>query len=106
MFGLFNNGEENSPTENEIRDFMKQGAVFLDVRTPMEYEEGHIENAPNIPVQIIHEKLEEIKKMPQPIITYCRSGARSGQATIFLEKNGIKSINAGGFVQLDQILNS
>ena len=106
MFGLFNNAEENSPSADEIRDFMKQGAVFLDVRTPMEYEEGHIENAPNIPVQIIHERLDEIKVMPQPIITYCRSGVRSGQATIFLEKNGIKSMNAGGFIDLKQILNS
>ena len=34
-----------------VKEAMEEGAVIVDVRTPQEYNEGHISNSLNIPVQ-------------------------------------------------------
>lgn len=42
--------------------------------------------------------------MKQPIVTYCRSGSRSGMATSMLKQNGIKEVyNGGGLEDLLQL---
>ena len=106
MFGFLKNLGQTGPTSEELKQYKADGATFLDVRSPGEYAEGHIPGAPNIPVQVIDQQLEAIKKMQQPIITYCRSGGRAGSATNYLKKNGIESFNAGGFDSLSTMLNS
>lgn len=70
--------------------------TIVDVRMPFEYEEEHIEGAINIPLQEIPQRIEEFKKMKQPIVVYCRSGNRSGQAQMFLRHHGITEIYNGG----------
>jgi len=92
------------PSIEDLNKYKEEGATFLDVRTPIEYAEGHVKGSINIPVQVIDKNLDKIKKMQQPIITYCRSGARSGQATNFLKIQGMESFNAGGFANLNQKL--
>lgn len=48
-------------------------ALIIDVRTNREYEEGHIENAINIPFEKLS---KEYNKMPRDLILilYCKSG--------------------------------
>ena len=69
------------------------GYMIIDVRTPEEYEEGHLEEAINIEYQNIVEELNEqnISK-DTPIVVYCKSGGRSGQAFESLEKEGFTSL--------------
>ena len=43
--------------------------------------------------------------MPQPIIVFCRSGNRSGNAAIFLQAQGLEEVfNGGGFQDVLDIL--
>ena len=51
-------------------------AIIIDVRTPQEYESGHIENSINIEWQDIKEVDNTLTK-EQKIYLYCRSGNRS-----------------------------
>lgn len=73
-----------------------QEVKVIDVRTPGEFAGGHVEGSINIPVNIIHEHIEEIKAINQPIILCCASGGRSNSAYHFLKSNGIENISDGG----------
>ena len=67
--------------------------MIIDVRTPEEYAEGHLDNTINIEYQDIVEKLEEKKiSKDTPIIVYCKSGGRSGQAFESLKQAGYTHI--------------
>lgn len=89
---------------NNIVEYKEKGAVILDVRTYEEFASGHISGSKNIPLQILNNKIEEIKKMNKPIIACCRSGMRSGQATSILKQHGIDCINGGGWDSLERKL--
>lgn len=66
---------------------------FVDVRTPEEVAAGQIPGAINIDYKNANFK-EEIGKLDpsKPIYLYCRSGNRSGKASILLEEIGFKEI--------------
>ncbi|WP_445455445.1 rhodanese-like domain-containing protein [Flavobacterium sp. HNIBRBA15423] len=85
---------------NEIKEFVANGAIILDVRTPEEFKEGHINGSKNIALNSLNGKIAEIKKWNKPIIACCRSGMRSAQATSLLKQNGIECINGGGWTSL------
>ena len=71
----------------------KQNALLLDVRTPEEFAEGHLERAINIPVQQLESKLTALAdKKEQQIVVYCRSGRRSANAKAMLEKAGFTKV--------------
>ncbi|MDA9339955.1 rhodanese-like domain-containing protein [Polaribacter sp.] len=84
----------------EIKDYLERGAVVLDVRTLEEWNEGHVSGSKHIVLTVIPLELEQIKSWGKPVITVCRSGARSGQAAQFLSKKGIDSINGGPWQNL------
>ena len=65
--------------------------VILDVRTPSEYEDAHIEGAINIPVEDIGDRLNELIAN-DVILVYCRTGNRSGTAVGIMEENGFSKI--------------
>lgn len=70
--------------------------TILDVRTPAEFNSGHIEGAINIPVDQVANRIDEIKEMPTPVVAYCRSGNRSGMAVSILKQHGITDVTNGG----------
>ncbi|MBA7508580.1 Thiosulfate sulfurtransferase GlpE [subsurface metagenome] len=75
-----------------------QDYIILDVRTPDEFKEGHIEGAILIPVLELDNRLGELPK-DKPIITYCRSGSRSRNAANILVENGFTQIyDMGGIL--------
>ena len=89
---------------NEIKEFVANGAIILDVRTPEEFKEGHIKGSKNIALHSLNAKIAEIKKWNKPVIACCRSGMRSAQATSILNQNGIECINGGGWTSLQSKL--
>ena len=74
------------------------GSIMIDVRTPDEYRDGHIEGALSIP--LASSPATASKRLPNknaPIYAYCLSGARSAQAVRELERQGYTNVvNMGG----------
>lgn len=100
LFNLF----KRSNMSAEIKEYLENGAVVLDVRTLEEWNDGHSEGAKHIVLQTIPEHVDEIKSWNKPVIAVCRSGARSGQATQFLQNHGVDVINGGPWGNVDQYL--
>jgi len=71
-------------------------ATIVDVRETYEFQYGHAANAINIPLSGLVARMDEFRKMSAPIVLYCQSGNRSGQARQFLLANGIKEVYNGG----------
>lgn len=71
----------------EFKEFIANPDVQLvDVRTPEEYNAGHIPGSINIDVSEGHEELAEKLDLERPVALYCRSGRRSETAGWTLEK--------------------
>ena len=66
---------------------------LIDVRTPNEYEEGHIDNATLIDflADNFKDKVQSLDKN-KPVYLYCRSGGRSGRASKILKELGFIEI--------------
>jgi phage shock protein E len=65
------------------------GALIIDVRTREEFNAGHVQNAVNLPVQLLERYYEQIPQ-DKAIVVYCRTGSRSQMAAEFLGKKGWK----------------
>ena len=70
-------------------------AIIVDVRTPEEFERGHLEQSINIPLGAIQNHIRDFKATGKPVVLICRSGARSGRASELLKSNGIDAYNGG-----------
>ncbi len=81
-------------TTEEVETIIQSEDVqLIDVRTPEEYEEGHILNAQNIDYNSPNFEVDITKlDKTKPVLLYCKSGNRSGKSSqIFLEA-GFKTI--------------
>ncbi len=80
-------------SQEEAVSKIAEGAILIDVRTPYEYKEGHIEGAISLPNDTIEVTIT--KKVPDKntsIIVYCRSGSRSKEAANTLLKLGYQNV--------------
>ncbi len=75
--------------------------TIVDVRTPAEFQGGHVAGSINIPLQEIPKRVEELRALKQPILLCCASGMRSGQATTYLKGLGIICENGGGWTEVN-----
>ena len=90
---------------NNITELLKKNeTVIVDVRNTWEFEEGHLKNALNIPLNEIPIRINEFKKLKGPFVLYCRSGNRSGAAVSILKQAGISnSYNGGGIFDIQNL---
>lgn len=89
-FATNREGEESEEEINYLsaKEIIKNdvNAVLLDVRSPQEYKEGHLESAINIPLYNLEVECEKkIKDKQRAIIIYCQSGNRSRKAIKILK---------------------
>ena len=78
--------------------------IVIDVRTPVELSEGHLQSSDNIEWQNILSITESVPKN-EKIYLYCRSGNRSGKATKLLIDAGYTNVtNAGSISQAGELL--
>ena len=85
--------ENNDIDITEFLNKIKQGAIILDVRNRREFQEGHIQNAINIPVFEINKEINNIiPNKDQLIVIYCQSGERSRNAYLKMKKIGYSNI--------------
>lgn len=94
----------SNPEFKHIQEYLDKGAIVLDVRTYAEYNEGHVEDALHIVLDDLEYEIDRIKALKKPIITCCRSGARSERAKDILEDNGIDAINGGPWQNVESYL--
>ena len=74
-----------------------QDAIVIDVRSPAEFQMGHVEGALNIPVEIISpQNIAPLNDQNQTIIVYCASGMRSAYARTMLMQLGYTNVINGG----------
>jgi rhodanese-related sulfurtransferase len=74
--------------------------IIVDVRTPEEYQSGHLVNATLINYYDSDFK-EQISKLDKskPVYVYCKAGVRSAKAANILRESGFKEVYdlQGGF---------
>jgi len=78
-----------------ISELIANGAVVLDVRTKAEFQNGHVQNSINIPLDKLPDNLKKLNKN-KPIVTCCASGARSATAKNYLKSKGFELVYNGG----------
>jgi rhodanese-related sulfurtransferase len=82
------------------KELVSNGAIIVDVRSAGEYKAGHIPGSKNFPLDNIRSKVADLKKLNKPVITVCRSGARSGMAKEILKSAGLEVYNGGPWTSL------
>ena len=88
----------------DYKALVQAGAIIIDVRSPQEYDGGHIKGSKNIPVNNVQREISNINKWNKPVITVCQSGARSGMAKSVLKAAGIEVYNGGSWFGLQSKL--
>lgn len=84
----------------DLGQLLSTSAVVLDVRTKDEFDAGHIQGAKHIPLDKIKAQIDQIRRMNKPVITVCRSGARSAMAKDLLSRAGIEAYNGRSWLTL------
>ncbi|MFZ7114193.1 MAG: rhodanese-like domain-containing protein [Bacteroidota bacterium] len=92
--------------ENFKKEIEDSTVVVLDVRTPVEYSEGHIANSVNIDYNAddFATRLDGLDKNKKYEV-YCRSGKRSAAATKLMEEKGFKNVHdlQGGILKWESM---
>lgn len=82
----------------------QQDAVFLDVRTPAEYADGHMPGAIHIPLDSLRENLNQLDQ-GKTLYVHCQSGLRSYLACRILMQNGFDCLNLSGGYRFYELVN-
>ncbi|MDD5160084.1 MAG: rhodanese-like domain-containing protein [Sulfuricurvum sp.] len=98
---IFTNFDSITPKQAYLLLQNDNNVTLLDVRTPEEFAQEHIEGATLIPVQVLSERLAKLQGVKEKqIIVYCHSGNRSAVASRILVKKGFVPLNVkGGITQ-------
>jgi glyoxylase-like metal-dependent hydrolase (beta-lactamase superfamily II)/rhodanese-related sulfurtransferase len=91
-----------SALEERIAGGRTADIQIIDVREPAEFTDvlGHLHGARLMPLSQLAARTDEIQR-DRPVVTVCRSGARSAQATVLLQKAGYTQVAnlAGGMLR-------
>jgi rhodanese-related sulfurtransferase len=95
---IFNKNKNQGITQvnvSEAEALVKDpGLTLIDVRSPREFSEGHIEGAKLIPVNELNGRLTEIESLKKKrILVYCHAGSRSASASQILKNNGFTRVS-------------
>lgn len=89
----YRNFDDNEISYNKAIVLQKKGAILIDVRSPMEYREGHLNGAILIPEYEIGNKvLQLIPNKNKEIVVYCQSGGRGKSAVRILKELGYNNV--------------
>jgi sulfur-carrier protein adenylyltransferase/sulfurtransferase len=92
--------DEISSTEAQSRQHSPESPLFVDVREPDEWDEGHIPGAIHVPRGRLEGRIEGlVPDKGRPLVLYCSGGSRSAFATKVLGELGYEEVVnlAGGF---------
>lgn len=78
---------------------IKEGGQLIDVRSPIEFSQGALNGAINMPIESFQYLKDDIDNT-KPVLLYCRTGARSEMVKRYLEQLGFDQVhNIGGLQQ-------
>lgn len=84
-------------TYETLPEYDQEGTILLDVRSPLEFANGSLAGAINIPLDALRQRLSELDK-DKLILAYCKMGLQGYLASCILRQNGFKVKNmTGGF---------
>ncbi len=88
------------------REWLKKGAIVVDVRSEAEFQEWHLPGAENIPLDRLRDqKIRVAPNRNQPLLLHSLSGARSGMGTVLLRRMGYPNVfNLGWYERAERIL--
>lgn len=88
---------QDYPNCEQVRNWVESGAQLIDVRSEGEFLSNALPNAINVPLPQLPYAAAQLN--PQhAYLLYCASGARSGQAKLYLQSLGFRSLaNIGGY---------
>ena len=83
----------------QLQQLLKKGAQLIDVRSTMEFNQGALNGAINLPITSIQHNTDAIDQT-KPVLLYCRSGQRSGMVKQFLITLGFDDVyNIGSYTR-------
>jgi rhodanese-related sulfurtransferase len=80
----------------QIKQAIREGAVIIDLRTAYEYDQGHIPQSLNIPVDRIKANIGRIKGLQKPVILCCSTGSHCWEVANILRAAGVPQVISGG----------
>lgn len=91
------------PTAFE-QEMKNKPGTLVDVRTPGEYNDGHLDNALNIDYNGsgFDQQVDQLDKT-KPVYVYCAVGGRSASAAKILSNKGFQVVNMSGGYKAWQI---
>ena len=89
----------------EARALLKQGARVIDVRTPAEFQAGHLAMAINIPLAELQERIvREVPDKATPLLLHCASGTRSAAGKRIVAGLGYTTVlNLGSYSRAETL---
>jgi len=98
MIRLSRNDSNTIGIEEAFEAREKNNPIYIDVRTPHEYNTSHVEGAINIPLDDLIESKDLPGDLGRPIITVCNRGNISIDGLLVLKAHGysnVRSLNEG-----------
>lgn len=77
--------------DEALQLWQDKAAILIDVRTPAEYQDGHIPGVANIPLAELENRMGEVPK-DKKVVLICRTGNRSAQGTKLLREKGFANV--------------
>lgn len=86
-------------TCNFVKEKLDEGGQLIDVRSPVEFNQGALDGAINMPIENFQHHQSDIDET-KPVLLYCRTGARSEMVKNYLQQLGFGQVhNIGGIFQ-------
>ena len=88
------------------RDYLRQGAKVIDVRSAGEYQSQHLPNAIHIPLGELEQRISgHAPNKDEVLLLHCLSGGRSGMGRRILKRMGYARVyNLGSFARARKIV--
>lgn len=104
--GVLLHGQSSQISPEAVQEYLKKGALVIDVRTPAEFSAGHLPNAINIPLQQIESGSPlPLKDKNKVLLLHCQGGMRSAKATKLLSGMGYTNVfDLGAYSRAAQII--
>ena len=102
---LISRSFKNLKKTNNIKEFIDNNAVIIDVRSESEFNSGNLEGSVNVPLKDLMYRVNEFEK-DKKYITVCTVGMRAESAKKFFEKKGYQVVNGGRWSTLKDLRNN